>query len=572
MADDSTFRTAPVGRDDRQVKVVADALDFIRRTNIDKNIQDEKNRNIQQLFEMGFQVYNPTGTHLIDSKKLYQAIWRTMNRTKMLDFSIHGAGMDEDVEKIIGEGIGMVMTEGGHGEALMGKEGCIVKALMYGDGFEMVGKNPDEDSSIPLVYTSISNNNVWVDNYCTSIRGTGVGKSATECCVIFGYRWQEACRIFPNLKKIGGKGRIPRGDYDKDQDKTYLQTYEVNDDLVEVAFYYDLARKRYAVFAGSACTLLEVKKKDNYPFFLKGSPYIPVLQWICMPSSEGFYNHGIGDMLYQLALVSSRLLNMEINHIEDNVYPINLINVPSGNAAEFFQKLVMANESRKVGKKPFVAMEYDPNNPTSSQVSSETLLTQNLFNEWQAIYDRLDAEIKRMGIYLDEGDYANYPNKDAVAAEEENSTAFVKQMMEYNTLPTKFAVELTIEQVKESVAEDNDEPLNMTTTIVREGVEVPIGKSMTLGKLARELNSNKVFVKVNSRSGAIPSNVLQQTQVTRLLGSVQPGSPAYYKLLRQYAQLNDRDLALEDFEVAAPEQADGQAEGQPIPVEEPVPV
>ena len=95
---------------------------------------------------------------------------------------------------------------------------------------------------------------------------------------------------------------------------------------------------------------------------------------------------------------------------------------------------------------------------------------------------------------------------------------------------------------------------------------------MTLGKLARELNSNKVFVKVNSRSGAIPSNVLQQTQVTRLLGSVQPGSPAYYKLLRQYAQLNDRDLALEDFEVAAPEQPDGQAEGQPIPVEEPVPV
>jgi len=551
----------PVGEDNRNMPIVADALDLIQRTNLDKTNQDQKNLMIQRLFELGFEVYNPVGTRKIDSKKLYQAMWRTANRTKPLDFQYHGSGATEDVEKIVTDGVGTVMDEGAYGESLMGKDGVFFKMYLYGDGFSLVGKNPDENSSVPIVYTPISNNNIWCDNYCTGIRGRGAGKNATEVCLIFGYRWQEACRLFPELEKKGGKGKIPRGDYDKDQDKTYLQDDNVQEkDLVEICYYYDIANKRYAVFAGRACTLLEEKNGDEYPFMFRKAPYIPVLQWICMPSSQGLYNHGVGDMIYQLALVSSQLLNMEVNHIEYNVDPLTIVNVPQEEAAAFFQKLTMANASRAAGKKPYVAIGYDPNNPNASAVSAQTLITQNLFQEWQVVYDRLDAEIKRLGIYLDEGDYANYPNQEAVAAEEENSTAFVKQTMEYNSYTTQFAVLLTMEQIKSDVSPKNTEPLNMTTAIVRDGQEIQVGKYITMGMLAQELKNTKFFVKVNSCSGAIPSNIYQQAQVDRLLSVTPPGSAAFNRLLRQKAQLNDRDIPMEDFQMPQAPPAAGAGE------------
>ncbi|MBP7118465.1 hypothetical protein KBA63_00095 [Candidatus Woesebacteria bacterium] len=556
----------PIGENNMNSPVVKAALDLIQRTNLDKTEQDEKNLMIQRLFEYGFEVYHPTGTRKIDSKKLYQAMWRTANRTKPLDFQIHGSGASEDVEKIVTDGVGTVMDEGGFGESLMGKGGCFFKMYLYGDGFEMIGKNPDEESSVPIVYSPISNNNIWIDNYCTGIRGKGNGKNASEICVIFPYRWHEACRLFPGLEEKGGKGKIPRGDYDKDQDKTYLQDDNNQRDVVEVCFYFDIANKRYSVFAGRACTLLEEKYDDEYPFMFRNAPYLPVLQWICMPSSEGFYNHGIGDMIYQLALVSSQLLNMEVNHIEYNVDPLNIVSVPQGEAANFFQKLAMANASRAAGKKPYVAIEYDPNNPNGSAVSSQTLLTNNLFQEWQIVYDRLDAEIKRMGIYLDEGDFANYPNREAVIAEEENSTAFVKQSMEYNSYTTQFAVLLTMEQIKADISPKNTEPLNMTTTIVKDGQEVQVGKYITMGMLSQTLKDDHFFVKVNSRSGALPSNIYQQAQVSRMLAVTPPGSPAYYRLLRQQAQLNDRDIPMEDFQMAAPAGVP-TGEMQPLPNE-----
>jgi len=78
----------PVGEDNRNMPIVADALDLIQRTNLDKTNQDQKNLMIQRLFELGFEVYNPVGIRKIDSKKLYQAMWRTANRTKPLDFQI----------------------------------------------------------------------------------------------------------------------------------------------------------------------------------------------------------------------------------------------------------------------------------------------------------------------------------------------------------------------------------------------------------------------------------------------------------------------------------------------------
>lgn len=536
-------------------KAVQAAVSLIENGRNPKIERDQKNDSIQQLIQEGFEVSDPKGTKKISSKVLQQALWRTVSRMKPLDFVIHGSNRPEEVEKIVTDGVATVLDKGGYGASLRDKGGMFYKSLLYGDAFMHVGTNPDKNSSIPIEFTPISNSNVYVDAFATGIRTGGGGQTATKVLVVNSYSWDEACRLYPDLSKKAVKGKIPReSSVLKDLERSYDQETEIEEEEVEVAHFYDIARKNFTIFAGAMASVLSEKNGDEYPFVMDGEPYVPISHWICMPSHEGFYNHGIGDMLYDLAILSRRLLNLAVNHAEDNVNPITLINMPQAESAKFFNKLKLAHEMRVQGKRGYVAMEYDPNSPNSSGVQSQSLLSQSLVNEWQIIYDRLDREIRRLGINLDEADRGNV-TATQIIAEEESANAFVKQVMENNASETKFLVKIAIDMIKKFVSDKDETPLDLTTTIQLpsgESAEIP---SVPLGLVAKEVKDYNYFVRVNSRSGAIPSNVLQQAQITRVLQATPPGTPAYFKLLQQFASLNDRDINLADLGAAPAEQA-----------------
>jgi hypothetical protein len=264
-----------------------------------------------------------------------------------------------------------------------------------------------------------------------------------------------------------------------------------------------------------------------------------------MPSSEGIYNHGLFDMIYDLAMLSSELMNMAIGHAEDNVYPITIINAPQGEASKFLNKLRVAHEMRQAGKKGYVVNEYSATAPGLSTTAS-TITTQSLFQEWQALYETFTREVARLGINLDEIDRGPNVTASQIIAEEESANAFVKQIMEYNASEAEFAADLTMNFISSFVEPTNTSSINMTTIYENEGVQIR-GNKFTLGQISEELQRYNYFVKVNARSGAIPSNIYQQTQITRLLQLTPPGTPAYLKLVEQFAKLNDRDLRAEEF-------------------------
>ena len=544
-------------------KAVQTALKLLSVNYTLKNEQDSKNELIQELFEKGFEVRNPVGTKKISSKKLYQALWRTAGRMKPLDFSIHGTDRPEPMEKITTMGVSTVMDRGGYASALRDKNGAFIKLLLYGDAFVQVGANPEKDTMSPLKYRAVSNSNVYVDPYATMMRSpTGSGE-VNKCCVIFSYPWAEAIKLFPKLAKTGGAGEIPRNLYsEREIERDYEQEHEL-ETKTEIAYFYDINNNNYTVFAGSACTVLEEHSGDDYPFIMDGEAYIPISQFICMPSAEGFYNHGLGDMLYDLAVVSRRLLNMEVGHIEDNVYPVTLMNVPQGEASKFFNKLQLAHEMRAAGKKGYVAMEYDPTNPNSSSVQSQSLLTNNMANEWQMVYDSLDREIKRMGIFLDEADRGAQVTATQVLAEEESSNAFIKQMMEYNASETKHLAEVTMDCIQKFVGKKDKTPLNLTTKVDLGEGDMIRPDGVTMGMIKDELSKHHYFVKVNARTGAIPSNIVQQAQISKTLQFTMPGTPAHAKLTHQLANLMDRDIGVDEF---APQMQAPQAGGE-VPVE-----
>jgi hypothetical protein len=384
------------------------------------------------------------------------------------------------------------------------------------------------------------------------MRNGGIGRTVTKMPVIFSMSWAQAIEMYPKLAKIGGIGKIPRdSSFIKELERNYIQTFKL-DDMVEICHYYDISNEKYVVFAGTQCTVLEEYSEKDYPFRLNGSPYIPVLQWMCMPSYEGFWNYGIGHILYDLAIVHRRLLNMAVNHAEDNIYPYALVNVPQGEAAKFFNKLKMAGEMRAKGMKGWVPIEYDPSNPNTGRVSAESLTTQSLINEWQILTEALTREVSRCGIVLDDTDRGAGFTASQVISEEENSNAFVKQMMEYNAPETKFAVELTMDFMRKYIKKTNKTPIRLSTDV--ELGKTPEGDTIktkmntfTLGEVADFLKKYEVFVEVNSRSGAIPSNIMKQAQIDRVLQLAPPNSPAWGKLQMARAQLNEQNLKMEDF-------------------------
>lgn len=530
-------------------KAVLTALYTINAARDTKIRRDNKNFLIQQLIEQGFEIRSPSTPRRITAKMLQQAMWRTADRMKALDFQIYGTGRPEINKRIVTAGVSTVMQRGNYTRSLRDKEGAFQKLLMWGDGFVHFGANPDPAASFPIIYSPVSNSNIYTDAYSTGMRTGGFGRSVRKCVIVFSMAWATACELMPKIAKVAAPGKIPRdlGFY-KELERTYLQTTKTYD-VIEIAHAYDLDNLNYVCFAGPTCAVLSEYKGKNYPY-TKGDnkdPYIPVLQFSCIPSTEGFYNHGLGDMLYDIAMLSSQLMNMGYNHIADNADPFTLLSVPKGEVAKFFNSMRSAGEMRAAGKRPVIPMEYSPDNPNAGRVHMEALTTQNMGNELTIMLQALDQQVSRLGINLDDTDYGSDVTAHQIVAENENQNNFVKQIQEYNASEYQFAVETAMDMIIKLTGSKDRTPLNLTEVLEDdEGNEIP-ADAITLGAVRDELKKHNYFVVVNARTGAQPSNSLEQAQIEKLLPLTAPGSSAQNKLLISYSQLNGRNLTMKDF-------------------------
>jgi hypothetical protein len=547
--------------DDRNSKSVKSYLQMIASNSSAKSVQIAEDDAIRSLMKSNFSISDPTGTQKLNSQRLYQAMWRTHAKLKPHDFMVHGTGRQPYHEKIATSGISTVMDRGGYDSALRDKNGIHWNLLLVGDAFLQIGANTNKKSLAPVLFTPISRSNVFMDSFATGIRNRGQAGSAYRACAIFSYSWNQACDMYPDLEKTGGPGKIPRSQEQwKDDFKSAEQTIQLEDE-VEIGYGYNITegKENFCVFAGSACTILEEYEGAEYPYEMAGESYIPLLQWICVPSSEGAYNYGIGHLLFKLAIISARMLNMELGHAEDNTYPITLVNTPQGEAANLFQKLALADKMRAAGKKPFVAMEYDPNNPNGSAVSAQSLLTNNLVNEWKLIYDLLINEIQMLGINIKELIGGGTPTATELLLDEKNSDAWLQGVSEVNASTAQMAVEITMDAITHYVPKTSKKPLNLTSNVIYQGTEIR-PDNVTLGMVSTELREHNYFVEIDSKSGKIPSGTMMNAKLMSIFPYLQPGSQAQADAVKAFVGAKDLDFSFENMQAPPqPGQTDGGA-------------
>jgi len=500
----------------------------------DKSDRDAKNELIRALFKEGFEVSNPTGTKKIGSKVIQQCLWRVMSKIKFLDFNIHGTGKDDSTEQLTTEGVGTVMDRGSLNSCFRDKGGVFQNATMFGDGFLFFGKGKNDEN--PISYRVLRNEDVYVDNFAYGIRGV---RPASRVVVIFSFDKDEAYSLYPELEENNIWGKIPGTYQNTDNDKD-----REDQNIVEIAWAWNVHKKVYTIFAGVQAFKIDEFLDEEYPFVKNDKPYIPVFQFMCQPSEEGFWNYGIGDMVYDLAVITRKLLNLEVGHIEENVHPLTLINAPQAKVDELVEKMATANKARAAGMKPFVAMEFNATGQ-GQNAAAQALLTQNLSNEWQMIWNQLYKEIARLGISLDDVDRGAGFTATQIYAEEETQNAFVKQMMEFNASETKELIECSIDGITEFVSNSNKTPLNLKSRIkLPDNSTIKMDAEITMGMLSKELKDNNYFVEVNARTGVTQSTLMRMTQVKEQMAMTQPGTPEYAELYRRSGELRGITMEL----------------------------
>ena len=503
-------------------KDVSDFLYLIADNTLnEKNDKDVKNELIRGLFREGFEIHDPTKTKKIGSKVIQQVLWRVMSKVQFLKSDIHGTGKSENAERLVTEGVMTVAKRGGLAQLFGGKCGVFMNAFMYGDGYVMLGKGENEEN--PVSFRVLRNEDVYADTFSYGVRGV---KPARKMCVIYQFGKDEAYEIFPELEENGVWGRIP-GTYEGDERDDDRE----NKDILEIGWGWDLDKGKYVIFAGTQGYQIDMFEGEEYPFIKNKKKFIPVFQFMCQPSEEGFRNYGIGEMVYDLAVITAKLMNMEVGHLEENVYPLTLINAPQTKVDELVQKMATANESRAAGGKPFVAMEFGAG---GGSPQAQSLLTQNLFNEWNVVWDRLYKEFSRLGFNLDDIERGSGITRGQVIAEEQAGNAFIQQMQEYNSWETEELIECVMDSITEFVSNGNKTPLNlMTTMMMEDGTALRLDTEITMGMLSKELKDGNWFVNTDKRTGAIPSDLTKMLQEEKLLSMEQPGTPAFEELKRR---------------------------------------
>lgn len=508
--------------------------------------RDAKNDLIRGLFKEGFEIHDPSGTFKIGSKVIQQALWRVMSKVKFLDFMIHGTGKSDDVERLVTEGVRTVADRGGLASCFRDKGGVFMNAFLYGDGFLFFGAGENDEN--PVSFRVLRNEDVYYDRFAFGVRGV---KPSTRMCVIMQFDKQEAYDLWPVLKEKNVWGRIPGAFQSSSR-----QIDRENEDILEVCWGWNRSSKEYVIFAGTQSFVIDKFEGEEYPFIRNKKAFIPVFQFMCQPSEDGFTNYGVGDMVFDLAVITRKLLNMEVTHLEENVLPVTLINAPAAKVDELVEKMAMANLARAQGGKPFVAMEFDAGGGQQS-VAAQALTTQNLFNEWNTVWDRLYKELSRLGINLDDVERGGGITRGQVIAEEQASNAFILQMMEYNATETQELIECTMDAITELVSVKNKTPLNLITRItLTDGSTMRLDKQSTMGMLAKEIKTSNYFVITDSRTGAIPTDLMRQIKLEQQVQLTQPGTPEYAELARRLAQERGIDMT-PTTPAAAPQNATG---------------
>ncbi len=494
---------------------------LVQRANAQKNEKTAECAKIQVLYQDQFLTEKKSPKKTLNGFLLFQALWKTVAKMKLLDFRLKSNLADSNSHEAVRKGLDFVLSRSGFSRVFTEKSGAFFRGLLFGDAFIKIGAGTARN---PICFETCSINDVWIDPQASELRSEGGSLDADEIAFSYLYSIDEFHQLFPEAKKVL-LGRVPFAGRESSDDK---------DDFVELVHYFSKSKKQYFVLAGSNAICLKKACGDNYPFWDKNSnPYLPLLHFVCFSSLKGFYNAGLGNLLYNLHIEARKLMNMAISAISNRVDPLYTITMKKSKIAEFQNWVYKALEAKSRGEMGIIPVEADDNGQLEYG-KIKSIIGEQLTSEFERLFEKYDQIVKRIGINLDDLSVSNNDTARHALLREENSNAFVRQIMEQNAEEIRFAIECVLTSIRDFVAHDDQ-------TLVAEGV--------TLGMVSKLISENEFSIEIDSRSGVYPSYTAELARLDEMLKVLPTGSLAHKKAIIKRSQILGLPLEEGDLEI-----------------------
>ena len=489
------------------------------------------------------------GVRKLESKLLHLALQKTISKIKMLDWSAHATGVDQDIENIVTQGLINIAEKGGLIEAL--KIAMNTMAL-YGDAFIHI--YIDKGAKYPICFKCPDLDRVYIDPAAVAIRNKGGLRTADEIAIVYDSsldQFEEEFGEFESSKDVA-IGNLPGIDEEGSLTAVNTQDSAVKHNGLQHGYYYKKSKRAFGVVAGGVATSLVEAMDGDYPFERDGKADFPVVHLKAWRKAEGLYHFALGHLLVGESRRERRMQNWADWNMERNVKGMMMVDVPMGKAGEFWQKIRQAEVSLSQGRNGIVTMERGIGD--NSQLQINKFASDAVSQEWERSNARHDQNIKRIGIPLDETDRSASESATQTLAEETRADLFAQEFMRTNADEFKFLWE-TVAALHKEFANKNDDTIIELTTDVTD-IELEDGSFFqakpTMGWLKEELDINQYFVVVKELSGMIKSPVRELSEIQTLLPMAQTPALATALVKDAYRVLG-RDVPRESSKAMFPE-------------------
>lgn len=517
---------------------------------------------------------------------------KVRNNIKEPDFKLNSDTVSEEEKQLVTGLVVDVMADAGWQDMLNGKWGVFDKIVTYGDAFvrtysfDIDGQQSEQDQCL-FTYQNLQLARVFFNNTATLMRCKGSEGDANEVFLRFQMDYDEFMDVFPELYGKANIGQLPTQEYwpwltapetPEQQQLTKLRK-------IEFGYYYNKRKKIYAMIAGSnAYKVFEYKGKEYpYVFWDTQEAYIPVLHFKGWSKPSGIYGAGVCVIAYSLDALWQELHNRASAQGLDNLNPIRIINMPPSQRQNLFKKIEMATAIRDAGGSPLVINEIDPAVGGSAAGNMQlgalqTMATPVLTNEFERLLTQANLICGYLGVKIDD---LMTPSADKplgtteLELEAEGKTA--KFLIDINESEFEIAVRMAMDAIARDIDDDDETHIRNSIKVMKEDHNgMPIMDPLTglpkmervkatRGAAAQCLREHRWRVEINTASGAVKNNVLQLSQISRLLADPNTAPMFRQQLMQERAKVMGFQMPQQDInpQMNANPQMAGQAPGQP---------
>lgn len=499
------------------------------------------------------------GDFEVTSKLLHQAHSKIVKRYERPTRRFVSDNLDRVETEIVRDAVNTVQKRGGLKDILRSNWGADHKFILQGDAFIMLGKGTSEAK--PVTYHNLNLTSVYTDVFATQMVSDGGENDVEEVFIIQDFSYDEAKdqAEINDWDRIFSNGRLPTNEDEfLRKNKTFQQKKEQEARITQIGHYYNIQSEEpvYIVVAGSSATVIAEFRGEDYPFFLRGEPFIPIVNLKFFPVPRGFYGQGL-QLIYDLAIVDEKLRNLALMQVKDNVNPINVVNI-QGESKTFLNQVFQARELRAMGEKGWVINEINNLGENTGAGKIDVLTTDPLTQEYERMQNDIVTELKRSGFPLDDLDIPASQLATNTVAQTASLNEFIREIQKQNEAAYRFLDLYTMAIMQDNLTVGSE--ATIITSVSIEGGELnepetPEEDKLTMGDAVELIEDNDIDVILNLNEAA---------QIDRLLPIIQ-GTKAFPEFLAKRLRLEGFRIDEADLSPPGQEEQQGQVAGEPEP-------